>query len=107
MMAVICAPLTSLSSLSSGKDSSSGAGAGAGVSSSSAARSAAVCEPRRWVARKDEPEGARVASAHGPRALAETREVARAPPAAMAVRETAKDMLRARSGDARLESGER
>ena len=102
MMAVICAPLTSSSSLSSGKDSSSGAGAGAGVSSSSAARSAAVCDPRRWVARKNAPEGARVASAHETRDLGEARGVARAPAAVTAVRETAKDMLR----DARSESGD-
>ena len=66
MMAVICAPFTSSSSLSSGKDSSSGAGAGAGVSSSSAARSAG--EPRRCVARKNEPEGARLEGAHETRA---------------------------------------
>ena len=105
MMAVICAPFTSSSSLSSGKDSSSGAGAGAGVSSSSAARSAG--EPRRCVARKNEPEGARLAGAHETRALAEARWGARAPAATTAVRETAKDMLRARAGAARLDSDRR
>ena len=105
MMAVICAPFTSSSSLSSGKDSSSGAGAGAGVSSSSAARSAG--EPRRCVARKNEPEGARLAGAHETRALAEARGGARAPAATTAVRETAKDMLRARAGAARLDSDRR
>ena len=105
MMAVICAPFTSSSSLSSGKDSSSGAGAGAGVSSSSAARSAG--EPRRCVARKNEPEGARLAGAHETRALAEARGGARAPAATTAVRETAKDMLRARAGAARMDSERR
>ena len=48
MIAVICDPLTSSSSLSSGNESSSGAGAGAGVSSSSNARRAVAFCPRRW-----------------------------------------------------------